>query len=1213
MSSMRQNDSHIKVPEDLQLGINVVNWTETPASADICHVRLDEDGFFLGWKKKGKCGQVIDFSNVTDIRIGVCPTDGIIFKILSTHYKDFLCYSSNEVIEILSQRTLTFCSCPNDLVEVCYTNFVFSDQSSRDRWHEAIKELGIIGSRRNISPSLALFKSWKRLQLSSVKEDEIPLKSISRLFCASSSVDKQVHRTAIELGVCAGKKDEVIASEDFTIDIFLQICNIMIPRKDIDGIFQSITAGEEATMSQLTDFINEKQRDPGLNTEKVPLYDKAQIMNIIRMYEKNAVLVDMGLMSKDGFTNYLMSHDNGLLKTKFLDVHQDMDQPLPHYFISSSHNTYLKGAQVKGKSSVEMYRHVLLSGCRCIELDCWDGSGPNLGEPIITHGNAYCTQILFKDVIQAIKEYAFVTSVYPVILSFENHCTPPMQEKMAEYCDTIFAELLVKEMLDDFPTIAGKSLPSPNRLKNRILIKNKKMEKNKEKEELELYWKRRRAIQAIKESKVSGPLGFVHLAGVGENSFSIVETTREKTIEAPNAIEKNHTKLQLDKINLAADIENSAIDSDSASPRISTNRKSRKEGLRRCNIAENESKFRETSSESSEISISPGLQPEEITKKKSIKIQEDHVNELDSWSDSEEDDKSKSIEPQKISNDNAKKVGGTTKTKKRSIYHSVRMLKSVQKWIAKPDDNKQFKSLVEENDDGEEIMISAADIEAEQQLRRDALNSNQDTSKDKPGSQSDTNRKGKIKPQIGLPSDFVHITSPNLNQDQNHRPITEEKSETFKLISTYCIDSKVDSILGKSESNTLQDKLPYIDEDNNYISEGDEEDTNLIATGKKKIEKEKRKTSKSENKVATVPAKPIHPYLSSMIVYTEAKAFKGFYLAEKENLSHILSSFSESKAYELLKAQPMMFVRYNKRQFSRIYPMGIRVDSSNLMPQEFWSAGCQLVCLNYQTTDLPMQLNLGKFDFNGQSGYILKPDIMRREDRNFDPYIRDPVDGLIAANYSVQVISGYFLSDKKVGTYVVVEMYGLPEDTKNKERIRNEYRTNLVSSNGLNPVYNSEIFKFEKIICPELGMLRFAVYDDHDKLLGQRVLPLEAMHCGYRHVSLRTVGNATLPLSMLFCRIEMETYVPNDKQHFIDALVNPQLNTLLRQDCGANKSISKDIHLEHGDEVIVSNLDSNDSEVDHVDQNGYLDESSSSHISGHHQNRMRIAKRRPKP
>lgn len=133
-----------------------------------------------------------------------------------------------------------------------------------------------------------------------------------------------------------------------------------------------------------------------------------------------------------------------------------------------------------------------------------------------------------------------------------------------------------------------------------------------------------------------------------------------------------------------------------------------------------------------------------------------------------------------------------------------------------------------------------------------------------------------------------------------------------------------------------------------------------------------------------------------------------------------MSSFAETAALNLLKSQAIEFVNYNKRQLSRIYPKGTRAESSNFLPQIFWNAGCQMVALNFQTCDLAMQLNQGKFEYNGNCGYLLKPDFMRRKDRVFDPFSESPVDGVIAAQCSVRVISGQFLSDRKVSTYVEV-------------------------------------------------------------------------------------------------------------------------------------------------------------------------------------------------
>jgi phosphatidylinositol phospholipase C beta len=195
--------------------------------------------------------------------------------------------------------------------------------------------------------------------------------------------------------------------------------------------------------------------------------------------------------------------------------------------------------------------------------------------------------------------------------------------------------------------------------------------------------------------------------------------------------------------------------------------------------------------------------------------------------------------------------------------------------------------------------------------------------------------------------------------------------------------------------------------------------------------------------------------------------FSSFENAKKKNRSYEMSSFDEKQATNLLKEYPVQFVNYNKHQLSRVYPAGTRFDSSNFMPQVFWNAGCQLVALNFQTLDLAMQLNLGIFEYNFRSGYLLKPEFMRRTDRRFYPFAESTVDGIIAGTVKVTVISGQFLTDKRVGTYVEVDMYGLPADT-----VRKRFRTKTVPNNGINPLYDEEPFVFKKVQS-ELNCLGF--------------------------------------------------------------------------------------------------------------------------------------------
>eukprot|EP00064_Thunnus_orientalis_P003866 superscaffoldBa00000334_g3877 len=828
----------VSVPESLRKGNKFMKWDDDSTTVTPVTLTVDPKGYFLYWTDQNKDTDLLDIAYIKDARNGKCtktPKEAKLRELLDV----------STLAGKMENRMLTVVSGP-DMVNITYLNFMAFQEETAKEWAEELFSLASNLLVQNMSREACLEKAYTRLKLQLNPEGRIPVKNIFRMF----SADRKRVETALENCNLPSGRNDSIPQEDFTPEVYNMFLNNICPRSELDHIFSEVGAKSRPylTVEQMTEFINNKQRDPRLNEILYPPLKPEQVQLLVDKYEPNTSLAQKGQISVEGFARYLSGEENSIMPPEKLDQSEDMTLPLSHYFINSSHNTYLTAGQLAGNSSVEMYKQVLLSGCRCIELDCWKGRTTE-EEPVITHGFTMTTEISFKEVIEAIAECAFKTSPFPVILSFENHVDSPKQQaKMAEYCRSIFGDALLTEPLEKYPMESSVPLPSPMELMGKILVKNKK-----------------------KHHKTGG-------------------STKKK---------------------LSEQVSNTYSDSSSVCEPSSPSAGSTKEEMADSSQP----------SEGAELSLRP-------QGRKSI-------GEVEAESEDEDDD----------------------------------------------------------DDD--------------------------------------------------------------------------------------CKKGSTDEGTAGSEASATEE-------------------------------------------------------MSNLVTYIQPVKFNSFEASKKINRSFQMSSFVETKALEQLTKCPVEFVEYNKLQLSRIYPKGTRVDSSNYNPQLFWNAGCQLVALNFQTIDLSMQLNLGMYEYNGKCGFRLKPEFMRRPDKHFDPFTESTVDGIVANTLSVKIISGQFLSDKKVGTYVEIDMFGLPVDTKRKA-----FKTKTSQGNAINPVWEEEAIVFKKVVLPTLASIRIAVFEEGGKFIGHRIIPVSAIRPGYHYISLRNEKNQSLTMPALFVYVEVKDYVPDTFADVIEALSNP--------------------------------------------------------------------------
>lgn len=240
----------------------------------------------------------------------------------------------------------------------------------------------------------------------------------------------------------------------------------MTHRVDIRALYRGVAAdaANGITWPEFSYFLRDTQGE-ALDTEAD---DRAWAATFSRFARRSKASDgaenDVPRMTEQGLAAFLTSTFNIPLASE--PAEYTLDRPMHEYFISSSHNTYLVGRQVADLSSVEGYINALMKRCRSIEIDCWDGPD---GQPSVQHGYAMTNAISFREVINVVNKYAFVTSKFPLWISLEVHCNPTQQGIMSDIMKEIFDSRLILTALDP----SSDKLPSPSELKERILVKVK--------------------------------------------------------------------------------------------------------------------------------------------------------------------------------------------------------------------------------------------------------------------------------------------------------------------------------------------------------------------------------------------------------------------------------------------------------------------------------------------------------------------------------------------------------------------------------------------------------------------------------------------------------------------------------------------------------------------------------------------------------------------
>eukprot|EP01127_Copromyxa_protea_P020991 TRINITY_DN7106_c0_g2_i1.p1 TRINITY_DN7106_c0_g2~~TRINITY_DN7106_c0_g2_i1.p1 ORF type:complete len:770 (-),score=138.97 TRINITY_DN7106_c0_g2_i1:67-2376(-) len=389
----------------------------------------------------------IPCADITEVRLGHKTTNFFMIAKRKKKYNPKMCFSI-----MYGVRALKGVKADGQSLDL-----MASSSQEYDMW---IKGLFVLLSRKH-NPEMAFIKNaWKKMKRPEVNLRDV-LTLLTRLNYQASK--RQVKMIFLQVDTQANRR--------LNFGEFLKLLTIIRERTEIRELFYKYSSdGKYISASDLCNFLHCEQGETEVSVQVCQkiISRFSEICRQQRLLGEEPKASDLKLLSSE-FERFLTNPINQVMKLEDFHLTQDMTRPLTDYFISSSHNTYLEGHQLKGISSTEQYVRVLKTGCRCIEIDVWDGEH---GIPVVYHGYTLTTRITLESVAEAVRDYAFYASPYPLIISLENRSSVPYQDAMAEIFDRVFGDMLARPDNRHETDNPGK-LPSPEFLMGKILIKGK--------------------------------------------------------------------------------------------------------------------------------------------------------------------------------------------------------------------------------------------------------------------------------------------------------------------------------------------------------------------------------------------------------------------------------------------------------------------------------------------------------------------------------------------------------------------------------------------------------------------------------------------------------------------------------------------------------------------------------------------------------------------